>query len=270
MRLLTLTRFTALALATAIVHIDAETSSSRLAELTSGVEGIWSDPPNTPEDQFCFFWCTDAGLARLTALLDDPANDARRYGELRAEAATYQQELYVRARFTEIAARTFPLDPASDPAFLQCEPSGLLQQAFAPHQLQIRHAGDHLEMRYGSWAARRVVYMDGRPLPQDASPTRLGYSVGRYEGDTLVIESTGVLPHRALGASVEVSDQLYVVERYARSTDGARLWLTATVTDPRTFREPIVLKKVWRWAPQAEFVDDVQCERPTEYRTRGR
>src|SRR5436853_1067960 len=128
--------------------------------------GMWSDPPVTITGDFCASWCTDAGIERLNALLDDPANDARPLGQLRAEADNYQREKYVRSRFTDAVLKTYPLDPADDPSFLRCEPYGFARQFIARHQLEIRQAdNDRLEMRYGEWDARRTVYMDGRTRP---------------------------------------------------------------------------------------------------------
>ena len=75
--------------------------------------GMWSDPPPTPVDQFCFITCTDAGIARLNALLDDPANDSRPFRELMNEAARYQNEEYIRPLLTPAASKAFPLDPAA-------------------------------------------------------------------------------------------------------------------------------------------------------------
>ena len=55
----------------------AEAQSSR-----PNLEGMWSDPPSTAVGEFCGGWCTDAGIDYLNRLLDDPANDARPFGEL--------------------------------------------------------------------------------------------------------------------------------------------------------------------------------------------
>src|SRR5262245_1224930 len=124
--------------------------------------GMWSDPPEKIVDRFCAGICTDAGIERLNALLDDPANDARPLAALQGEANTYQNEKYFRTRLTEAALKTYPLDPADDPSFLRCEPYGFARQIVARHQLQIREAGkDRLEFRYGEWDARRMIYMDG-------------------------------------------------------------------------------------------------------------
>ena len=228
-------------------------------------EGMWSDPPPTAEDLFCLAWCTDAGLERLAKLLDDPANDSRPYVQLALEASAYQLQQYIRPKLTAAALKAFPLDDATDPGFLHCVPWGLGRQNTARHQLEIRRAGDdRIEMRYGEWDARRTVYMDGRLRPVNAAPTRMGHSVGRYEGDALVIETSGIAANRTPFRS-EHSDQLRVVERYTRPADGNRLLMTATMEDPWSLREPVVLKKVWRWAPAAVIAPYTECQLPTEF-----
>ena len=157
------------------------------------LEGMWSDPPSTAIGQFCFFNCTDAGMDRLNALLDNPANDARPFPELEAEARKHEREQCIVPRLNEAARKTFPLDPADDPGFLRCEPWGLAREMFAPHQLEIKQRGkDRIELRYGEWTELRTIYMDGRKRPANQAPSRLGYSVGRWEGDALVIETSGV------------------------------------------------------------------------------
>jgi hypothetical protein len=95
-----------------------------------------------------------------------------------------------------------------------------------------------------------------------------GRSVGRFDGQALVIETSGIAANRAPWQA-EHSDQLRVVERYTRSQDGAQLLLTATMEDPWSLREPLVLKKIWTWAPTAEIAPYNDCERPTEFSPTG-
>lgn len=238
----------------------AETQSAR-----RNLEGMWSDPPSTALGAFCFFYCTDAGIDRLNALLDDPANDKRPFPQLQAEAGNHQREQYFRPRLTEAALKEFPLDPADDPGFLRCEPWGLARQMFAPHQLEIRQRGkDRIELRYGEWDAHRTVYLDGRARPANQPPSRLGHAVGRWDGEALVVETSGVAANRAPWGAKH-SDQLHVVERFTRSKDGNTLLLTATLTDPWSLREPVVLKKIWEWAPKIRILPYVDCEPPSEF-----
>ncbi len=233
----------------------------------SGLEGMWSDPPHTIADSQCSLFCTDVSLAYLDELLDDPANDDRPLAELTRAAGRYQREQYFRPRFTAAALENYPRDPADDPGFLRCEPWGFAKQIFSPHQLEIRRYDDRVEMRYGEWEARRTVYLDGRERPEDQAPSPLGWSVGHYEGDTLVIKTSSVRGNLTFWGA-EHSDQLTAVERYTRPDDGERLLLSVTVDDPWSLKQPVVLKKVWGWAPDQEISAYENCEPPTEFSRR--
>src|SRR5256885_2565972 len=133
---------------------------------------------------------------------------------------------------------------------------------FAPHQLEIRRRGsDRIELHYGEWDGRRTVYMDGRTRPTNQPPTRLGYSVGRWEGATLVVETSNVAKNQTTWRS-EHSDRLHVVERFTRSTStkGDMLLLTATMDDSWGLREPLVLKKIWAWSPKSQIAPYEDCQ----------
>ena len=116
------------------------------------------------------------------------------------------------------AGKAFPLDPADDPGFLRCEPWGFARQIFAPHQMEVRQNDTRIEIRYGEWDGRRTIYLDdrSRPASQPASP--MGYSVGRYEGDALVVETSAVTANLVgiFPAWFKHGDQLRAVERYTR------------------------------------------------------
>jgi len=212
--------------------------------------------------RLCTFFCTDTGIDRLNALLDDPANDARPFSQLQTEATKYETDRYIRPRLTAAALKTYPLDPADDPGLLRCEPWGLAKQMIAPHQLEIRRRGaDRVELHYGEWDAHRTVYMDGRKRLASQPPSRLGYSVGHWEGEALVVETSGVTKGQTQWRS-EHSDQLHVVERFTRaaSPKGDTLLLTATVTDPWSLKEPLVIKKIWSWSPTSQIAPYDACE----------
>jgi len=86
--------------------------------------------------------------------------------------------------------------------------------------------------------------------------------------NALVVETSGIAANIAMWPAFRTSaghsDQLRVVERYTRSPDGDLLLLTATMEDPWSLREPLVMKKIWRWAPDQQIAPYEDCERPTE------
>src|SRR5215467_4400615 len=194
------------------------------------LEGMWSDPPVTTLGTLCASICSDFAIGRLNALLDDPANDARPFQELQA-AARKNEEQYIRARLTPAALEKYPVNPVEDPGFSRCEPWGVARQMFARHQLEIRQRGnDTLEFRYGEWDQRRTIHMNSDKIPANQQPSRLGYSVGHWDSNTLTIETSHITENLAVwtdGSLVRHSDQLRIVERYSRSDDDKTLNLTA-------------------------------------------
>jgi hypothetical protein len=269
----TLARAVAIALPIACLSVNGglEGQSSR-----PNLSGMWSDPPATLLDTFCIFWCSDAGLERLNALLDDPANDSRPIVALYVEAAGYQREQYIEPRLTPEGLASLNLDPADDPGFLNCEPWAFAREIFAPHQLEIAQHDDRVQMRYGEWTIQRSIPIGPIPPAVDAL-SAMGSSVARYEGDALVIVTSRIAANLApwgqgfptgtlLPFDGRHSGELRVVERYTRSDDGERLLLTATLEDPWALREPLVLKKVWGAAPDQEISPYESCEPPTEFK----
>ncbi|HEV3331471.1 MAG TPA: hypothetical protein VG096_10845 [Bryobacteraceae bacterium] len=85
----------------------------------------------------------------------------------------------------------------------------------------------------------REIFMDGRQLEKDPNPTWMGYSVGRWEGDTLVVESNGYNDKTWLdGTGYPHTESLRVTERYRR-TDFGYIELQVTFDDPMVFTKPV-------------------------------
>jgi hypothetical protein len=92
----------------------------------------------------------------------------------------------------------------------------------------------------------RLVYMDGRGHPDDFDPSYVGHSVGRWEGDTLVVDVVGLNDETWLGSgtigpkyAMMHSDKMHVVERWTRA--GNVITYEATVDDPVMFTKPWVM-----------------------------
>ncbi len=86
--------------------------------------------------------------------------------------------------------------------------------------------------------------MDGRKLPDDPDPRWYGYSVGKWEGDTLVVESNGFNDKTWLGAQGQPhSDQMRTIERYRR-IDASTIDFHLTIDDPMTYT------KTWETEPR--------------------
>jgi hypothetical protein len=117
----------------------------------------------------------------------------------------------------------------------------------------------------------RTIWTDGRKLPDDPpEPRWLGWNVGRWEGDTFVIESKGFDERSWINASQPDggwthSDEMTVVERYRR-VDYGTLESQIIITDPKTYTKPWVSPKTMtKLVPGAELWED-QCV-PSDYAT---
>ena len=106
----------------------------------------------------------------------------------------------------------------------------------------------------------RQVHTDGRPLPDNPEPTWLGYSVGRWEGDVLVVESSGFRD----GGWIDTqrarphSDAMHVTERIHRTNVG-RMEMTITIDDPKAFVKPWTARVPFRLLVDTELLEG-SCE----------
>ena len=105
----------------------------------------------------------------------------------------------------------------------------------------------------------RTIYMDGRPLPTDPNPTWFGYSIGRWEGDTLVVTSGGFNDRGWLdSAGHPQTESLRLTERIRRR-DFGHLDFEMTIDDPAVFTKPFTIKTERVLAPDTDLLEDV-CE----------
>jgi hypothetical protein len=119
----------------------------------------------------------------------------------------------------------------------------------------------------------RVVYLDGRPHtdPDIAVPSFNGESIGRWEGDTLVIDTTNFVDsHHWINdrLGIPASDALHIVERVKMLEGGNRLELQITLTDPKVFKGDWVFTKFWnrvnnRDIAEVECLPDLNDHMPT-------
>jgi len=104
-----------------------------------------------------------------------------------------------------------------------------------------------------------LIFMDGRTLEANPERTWMGYSVGRWEGDTLVVDSFGFNDRTWLdGRGLPHTDALRTTERYVRRNFG-QLQVELTVTDPVAFANPWTMTYTLEFQPDTEMIESV-CE----------
>ncbi len=163
------------------------------------------------------------------------------------------QELYLSRK----TARPHEGKTAVEPAFgndpiMQCNPKGLLRQFMytEPAELIYPAKGDRILMIFQSQGSPRTIWMDGRALPVNPEPRWNGYSVGRWEGYTLVVDSVGFDDRAWLDQYGNVySTDMRLEERWRR-VDRDTLEAVYKIDDPKSYTRPWVsTKKLWKRQP---------------------
>jgi hypothetical protein len=144
-------------------------------------------------------------------------------------------------------------------AFTQCLPGGipatLLVQTF-----KIIQTPHEIVMLPEIVNPPRQIHTDGRPLPKDPDPRYMGYSIGHWEGDTLVVDTVGVNERTSLDvAGHPRSASMHITERYRRR-DLGHMDLEITFNDPKYYTRPFSIKTGLTLLPDTDLFEYVCAE----------
>jgi hypothetical protein len=116
----------------------------------------------------------------------------------------------------------------------------------------------------------RRIYMDGRGHPSDFDPAPMGHSIGKWEGDTLVVDTVGLTDSTLLnGMGLPHSEQMHLTERIRRILDGNILEVEFTFNDPKAYTEAWKAKSYWKNDPSVTILE-YNCDYVVDYRRPGR
>jgi len=148
--------------------------------------------------------------------------------------------------------------------YSDCMPTGIPNAYSVPYQWQIVQGLDKVVIVYEYPHLFRIIPTHGGPHQQDLDPTWMGDSIGRWEGDTLVVDVAGFNDKTELPGGFHHSESLHVVERFTR-VDADSLQYEATVEDPEVFVKPYKLYRKFTVRPELERVDEFVCENNRDY-----
>jgi hypothetical protein len=130
----------------------------------------------------------------------------------------------------------------------------------APFPMEIYQGTKLIVFKMEYFDLTRVIFLDGRPHPPASAPhSRSGHSVGHWEGDTLVVDTTHISSGTFMNNGFNHSDALHLTERFRVSDDGATLWLTQLYEDPQVFSGLAARYMAWTRKP-GEFVYPYDCD----------
>ena len=143
----------------------------------------------------------------------------------------------------------------SDNPVSECIPYPLPTIALAPYLSEVEIRDDRILIRSEFFNVERTIYMDGRGHPQNGERTNQGHSIGSWEGEVLVVDTTLFADYRSGNLNgIPSGAQKHVVERYELSEDRAQLIIEFTVEDPEFMVEPMTGSVVWDYAPDREML----------------
>ena len=101
----------------------------------------------------------------------------------------------------------------------------------------------------------RQIFTDGRPLPKDPSPSWNGYSIGKWQEDTLVVESVGFRDGTWLDRRGSLMTEAAKMTEKFRRTNFGNLEIEVTVDDPKAYKRPWTIKLHQLLVPDTELLD---------------
>jgi hypothetical protein len=175
------------------------------------------------------------------------------------ESLGRQHTTSVEVPFTDLGRKAFEAAQATnskeDPEGF-CLPPGVPRMMYTPYPTEIFQLPERVVFVYeGGAHVWRNIWLDGRLQPKDPNPTYLGYSTGKWEGDTLVVDTVGLNDRTWLDAAGHGhGEKLHVIERFTRS-DSNTLRVEATIEDPDYYTKPWTVVTFATWYANQEILE---------------
>jgi hypothetical protein len=150
-----------------------------------------------------------------------------------------------------------------------CLPMGITQFHMQPQPRKIMQTAKLMTIMYEANYGLRYIYMDGRQLPPQGEPQPwwYGYSVGRWDGDTLVVETNNLRDDGWLDVEGSpLTDQARILERFRRPIFG-KLEIDVTIEDPKAYTKAFTIRINQRVSPDEEPIEFV-CNENQQFRRR--
>ena len=224
------------------------------------LSGVWRiEPPPTGEYERLY------GPAGAGDVLGDNVRDQNKYFfNLFIDFKPGEEPLRPEAREQ---TRKNQQNILADSPTAHCLPYGLPSRYLNARPFKIFQTPEAIVMYFEIDGAFRQIHTDGRKLPADPFPSWLGYSTGKWEGETLVVESAGFNDKTWLDARGHPhSEALRVEERFHRH-DFGHMDIEATVDDPAVLTKPVTVKFAVHLIPNSDVLETfcVEGERDQVY-----
>jgi hypothetical protein len=139
----------------------------------------------------------------------------------------------------------------------RCVLSGVPREHVVPYPFKILNSAGVIVILYEALHSYRQIFMDGRALPKNPNPAWMGYSVGHWDTDTLMVESNGFEENNWLDNNGHPgTEELRLTERFHRR-DFGHIDLQMTIDDPKAYTKPWTVNLQFTAAPDTELIEYV-------------
>lgn len=207
----------------------------RAANGKPDLSGLWQVEPTSADEMSRVF----GDITALSVPGDDPLTFSKYFLSVLADFKPEESPLRPEAaeqyrRLSENRGRTSPT--------INCLPPGLSEVDLGPFPYKIVQTPGLIVVLYEAFGGHRQIYLDGRKPPADPEPLWLGYSAGKWDGDTLAVDTVGFNDKSWLDAFGHPhSEDLHLVERLHRR-DFGHLDVQLTIEDPKAYAKPFTIK----------------------------
>lgn len=141
-----------------------------------------------------------------------------------------------------------------------CQPPSIVYATQGPFPFEIHQGTDLIVFKYEYFDLVRVIFMDGRGHPPPEAPhSKTGHSIGYWDGDELVVDTTHLSAATITNNGLNHSDKVHVVERFKLSPDGKTLMSTMWFEDPEVLENNGARYIQWTKKP-GEYVYPYECD----------
>jgi hypothetical protein len=166
--------------------------------------------------------------------------------------------------WAEALAKERAANNGRDDPTANCIIGGVPRSDLVPYPFKILDTPGLVLILYEAIHSYRQIFTDGRTLPRDPNPAWFGYSVGRWEGDVFVVESSGFNDNVWLdNAGRPATDALRVTERFRR-VDFGRMDIEITIDDPKTYTRPWTITQALQYQADDELIEYI-CNENNKY-----
>lgn len=222
--------------------VDMTAPAPRMPDGRPDLSGIWISD-NTPEGEESPSDGFNLGSSRFMADMGADMPDGLPYQEW---------------QLPTVAERTANM--AIDDPHIRCLPDNFIRAYGLPHMLKFVHRPELLVVLNEMNAGYRQVFVDGRELPDDPTPSWQGFSSAQWSGDTLVIDTIGIRDDTWIDWNGSVVTETARVREEISRPDFGHLEIRITVDDPGAYTEPWSVTLRQRIVIDAELIDEICLE----------